>query len=518
MTTNNGLDNKSSPFDVDNIHLAANTINVTNVNGTLDVTSNGTGALNLGTNATNHQTTLGSVSGTSSTTVQSGTGGISNNSSNGIFSIASGTGHISISDDATATVVDIATGAGVKTVSLGTSNGGSQTVINCGTGGLFMGLSNTVHTTHIGSVFGASNTILQSGTGGLDLNSHDGHLDVSTGTGFLTISNDAVATTVAIGTGAAQKTVTLGSPNTTSSTVINCGTGGCSFGTTSNVHDTLIGATNAGSTVTLLGPPGGVFLIGAAGNVVSNLNVVTIDTSTGEIGSQAASGGGATVTAQRFTASGAFTYTPNAGMAYVICELVGGGGGSGGCAATGAGQTSVTAGGSGGAYARFLLTAAQVGASLSGSVGAGGTAGTLTPSAGGNGGNTTLATTAAWTVGGGTGTAIGSAAGTVNIPTSGVAGGTITSGTGTILALVNGGRSSNPVGVFGNYAQGSFGGTSPLGTGGVPVPNTIFTTPGEAGTGYGAGGGGSAQYDDSTGATTEGIAGTAGIAIFTEFS
>jgi len=52
----------------------------------------------------------------------------------------------------------------------------------------------------------------------------------------------------------------------------------------------------------------------------------------------------------------------------------------------------------------------------------------------------------------------------------------------------------------------------------VPVPNTIFTTPGEAGTGYGAGGGGSAQYDDSTGATTEGIAGTAGIAIFTEFS
>ncbi len=59
MVTQNSLNNSSSPFDVNNIHLATNTISISNVNGTLDVLSNGTGGINLGTNATAHATNVG---------------------------------------------------------------------------------------------------------------------------------------------------------------------------------------------------------------------------------------------------------------------------------------------------------------------------------------------------------------------------------------------------------------------------------------------------------------------------
>lgn len=61
---------------IDNIRIDANTIEAANTNGSLDVNSNGSGALNLGTNASAHTVTLGSTNTTSTTNLQSGSGGI----------------------------------------------------------------------------------------------------------------------------------------------------------------------------------------------------------------------------------------------------------------------------------------------------------------------------------------------------------------------------------------------------------------------------------------------------------
>lgn len=81
-----------------------------------------------------------------------------------------------------------------------------------------------------------------------------GAMTMNTGTNALSISTDASATTVNIATGAAAKTVALGSTNTTSATTINSGSGG-------------------------------VIMTGVASVSVSNKNYVTINTSTGALGS-----------------------------------------------------------------------------------------------------------------------------------------------------------------------------------------------------------------------------------------
>lgn len=221
-----------------------------------------------------------------------------------------------------------------------------------------------------------------------------------------------------------------------------------------------------------------------------------------------------TVTGQKFTSTGAFTYTPTTGMKYVIVELAGGGGGGGGAAAT-TNQIALAQAGSGAGYARFILTAAQVGASLSGSVGAGGTAASSGNAAGGNGGNTTLATTAAWTVGGGTGGA-GSAAGT-QASQNPLAGGTVTTGTGTILMTASGGQSGNGAGTAATIAVGCPGGGNILGVGGLAIIEAIAPngSNGAPGFGFGSGAGGAVNF--GTNAAQTGTAGQPGVAIFTEF-
>lgn len=233
-----------------------------------------------------------------------------------------------------------------------------------------------------------------------------------------------------------------------------------------------------------------------------------------------AGSGISTVTGQLFTSSGAFTYTPTSGMKYVIVELVGGGGGSGGNAGAVSAAGGSGGGGAGG-YARFILTAAQVGASLSGSVGAAGSAGTAGANDGGAGGNTTLATTSSWTCSGGSG-GKGSTAANGTQVSAGGAGGTVTTGTGTILQTCTG--QAGQYG-WGNAAVSFWslpgnGGDSQLGRGGQAI---IFkqnaNNTGTSGTGYGTGasGSGSAQDAGGSGTNTAGVAGNIGAAIFTEF-
>lgn len=226
------------------------------------------------------------------------------------------------------------------------------------------------------------------------------------------------------------------------------------------------------------------------------------------------------LTGQIFTASGAFTYTPTSGMKYVIVELLGGGAGGGGVATTAGAQTSVSASGSGGGYVKFILTAAQVGASKTGSVGVGGAGGAAGNNAGTNGGNTTLATSSAWTASGGVGGAGGAAVVTaVSVPAT--TAGSNTTGTGTLLVNKPGNASEGG----GSFTAGTSvilagkGADSFYGQGGnfgIIYPTGNVTNAGNGAVGFGAGGGAAINYGTATQAA--GGAGTTGIAIFTEFS
>ena len=226
------------------------------------------------------------------------------------------------------------------------------------------------------------------------------------------------------------------------------------------------------------------------------------------------SGDLSSINVQRVTATGAFTYTPTSGLLYVIVELAGGGGGSGGIAAT-AGQIAISGAGTGAGYAKFLLTAAQVGASLTGSVGAGGTAGAAGNNAGGAGGSTTLATSSAWTVAGGTGGAGGAAGANATVNSAG--GGTVTTGTGTVIMAVTGGQSGAGGGTAASIAVGCAGGANILGAGGPVIVEAVVSngSSGHTGLGYGSGASSSVAY--GTVVALAGTAGRDGIAIFTEF-
>ena len=97
-----------------------------------------------------------------------------------------------------------------------------------------------------------------------------------------------------------------------------------------------------------------------------------------------------TVKRQTFTSSG--TYTPSAGMLYCFVRLQAPGGGSGGIQSAGS-ANGATGGAGAGGYAERLLTAAQIGASQTVTIGAVGAAGVgATPTGGGTGGTTSLGT------------------------------------------------------------------------------------------------------------------------------
>lgn len=233
---------------------------------------------------------------------------------------------------------------------------------------------------------------------------------------------------------------------------------------------------------------------------------------------QTFTGGTGVVTVQVFSSTGAFTYTPTAGMKSVIVELVGGGGGGGGCASS-VGGIAIGGSGGSGAYVKFLLTAAQVGASLTGSVGVAGTGATSGNNAGGSGGNTTLATSSSWTAEGGVG-GNGSASGAVQRVLGGQSG-NYTAGTG--ILIFSGydyyGMTGAGVAVSTTVSFTGQGGSNPLGFGGRGVfntPGSIVADNGNQGNGYGSGASGSITWNSAS--SINGLGGVAGVAIFTESS
>lgn len=257
---------------------------------------------------------------------------------------------------------------------------------------------------------------------------------------------------------------------------------------------------------------------GSAGTYAASFNANGLDNTPVGIGTPAAGkfttllvGGVApviTVKQQIITATGAFTYTPSTGMLYCLVECTAAGGGSGGVAVTTGGQVAASGGGGGGGYCRKVFTAATIGVSQAGSVGAGGIAGTAGANAGGTGGNTTFG--ALLTANGGGPGAGGSATAllTAAVSTGGV-GGTGTSGT----LNINGGDGEAAIAYTTNMIAGGAGGSTALAT--SRINNQGFTAAGAAG--YIYGGGAAGATNNPSGSALAGAAGAAGVVIITEF-
>ena len=226
------------------------------------------------------------------------------------------------------------------------------------------------------------------------------------------------------------------------------------------------------------------------------------------------SGGIDAVNVQVFVYTGSTqTYTPTAGMAYCIVEVLGGGGAGGGSAGTGSNYLSTGAGGGAGEYARGLFTASSIGASQTVTIGAAGAG--VSASAGGNGGTTSVGSliTAYPGQGGGisptfqtSGVAYAGLGGTGG--TGGSAGSSFrTAGgagsAGSYLAVTPGGIGSNIAG------QGA---NSQYGAGGIQLQ---ASSAGANAFGYGAGGSGATS--NSMMGPYPGGNGSAGIVIITEY-
>lgn len=204
---------------------------------------------------------------------------------------------------------------------------------------------------------------------------------------------------------------------------------------------------------------------------------------------------------QAFTASG--TYTPTAGMKYCLAIGTGPGGGGGGADTDGtANAVGTGSGGGAGETSMVLLTAAQIGASKTVTIGTGGTAGS---DSGGDGSSGSSATSlgsllVAQPGDGGLGSGINN---TTSQRRAGSAGGS--GGTGTLKVL--GGSGGDGLAVS-TYVYGGSGGVPIWGGGGrqIGIITSPGSTAGAAGRGYGAGGSGAVAI----GGTTTGAAGGAG--------
>jgi len=210
-----------------------------------------------------------------------------------------------------------------------------------------------------------------------------------------------------------------------------------------------------------------------------------------------------------FTSNGTFTKADYPWLRAIRVKCQGGGGGSGGVTAA-AGFGAISGGGGGGAYAdSFITNVGSLSASVTVTVGAGGSAGAAGSNSGGSGGTSSFGT--AVTANGGEGGAgSGGQAVLQYLPNSGNG---ATGGTGDLLIP---GQTPPPPFLTTGIVAGLPGGSSHLGAGGPGFVATTTKGQGGAGKVYGGGGGSSVTRDNQ--GTEPGAAGAAGIVIVELFA
>lgn len=171
-------------------------------------------------------------------------GGAANTITMTFAGITANGGTVRLATDATNSNIDIATGAGVKNVNLGSTNTTSSTTI-----------------------FGGSNGI------NITAATSNGDITLNSGTASIAISTNAAASTVNVGTGAGAKTVTVGSTNTTSSLDLKYGT---SDFTIASATGTVISALDTGEVTMPIQPAFFAYLATTVTNVTGDGTFYTI--------------------------------------------------------------------------------------------------------------------------------------------------------------------------------------------------------------------------------------------------
>ena len=162
--------------------------------------------------------------------------------------INTGTNALSLSTDASATTVTIATGGAVKAVTLGSTNTTSSLTLQSGTGDLLIS---------------SQDELLIDGAGIVEINSS---------AGVISIGNDAVTENINIGTGAAARTITIGNGTDATSIVVDCGTGALNLGTNAIARTTTLGNLTGASVLALQYGTGDFTLASATGTIISALD------------------------------------------------------------------------------------------------------------------------------------------------------------------------------------------------------------------------------------------------------
>jgi hypothetical protein len=212
---------------------------------------------------------------------------------------------------------------------------------------------------------------------------------------------------------------------------------------------------------------------------------------------------------QVFTANG--TWTKPDGAVWTVVEVQAGGGGTGGCPVTDGTHVALVPGGGGGEYARGVLAASSLSATVAVTVGAGGAAGTSGTGAGGTGGTSSFG--AVITAIGGSGS--GAPATTVSSAGSGNGGGNGgTGGTGGDLH-VQGGDGGNATIISGFPVKSNNGGNSVLGC--IRRATGTFSSQSTGFTGYTYGGGASGAFNPISSSAQVGNVGGAGVVIVTTY-
>lgn len=275
-------------------------------------------------------------------------------------------------------------------------------------------------------------------------------------------------------------------------------------GTAGDTHTMRLGTTGSGTYQV-----NKTFLAGTNGITSSNAVMVTMNSSTEQLGTMTIPAAFTTIATQTFS-TGTGTYTPTSGMKYCQVEVVGGGGGGGGTAATGASQMACGAGGGAGAYASGFFSAATIGAGQTYTIAAA-AAGGVGNNPGGNGGTCSLGSLI--TAGGGTGGTGGAAtAGAVSV--GGVGG---SAGTGGNINNPGASGLSGFVYFVGSIGMSGQGADTLYGAGGTAIPlfSGSVSNLGNSGTGYGGGGGGAGA--GASVAANNGGSGRKGAIIITEY-
>lgn len=293
-----------------------------------------TGNLNLGSASAANNIVIGNQTGSGATTIYSGSGGMILNPTSS-FTVSAGS-DIFIDGGSD---MHIGTTVSNHTIAFGTASGKH---INIGS-----------NSATIQIFTGGNGLFVQTSNGGAQFDASAGGNFLTTGAGIVSISDDAVANTITVGTGAAVKAITIGSTNTTSSVTINGGSvgGGVNIATQTSATAIVIGNQTSSTSTTIYSGSGGVsiqptssFTVSAGSDVFidsgSDMHIGTL-VSSHAIAFGTASGkvitiGSTTATIGLTTGNGGFNVSTNNGGASFASTS------TGGFFITGAGATSIS--------------------------------------------------------------------------------------------------------------------------------------------------------------------------------